>query len=242
MAEKPSILALIPARGGSKGIPRKNIRSLAGKPLLAYSCECALASNLITRTIVSTDCPRIAEVARQHHVEVPFMRPPELARDDSPTSDVIRHLLNWIKDREEVQPEVVVLLQPTAPLRCSQDVDQAIRELLATNADSVVSVCAVSQHFHPEWQFDVRDGWLQPYSAADFGQIPTRRQMLRSTFVRNGAIYAFRSQALQFTGSFYGRRCRAFQMPVERSVNIDTLQDWHRAEAYLTQPKPRHAA
>ena len=123
MQDHPSVLALIPARGKSKGIPRKNIRLLAGKPLLQYSCECAQASRFITRTIVSTDCPEIAQVALRLNVEVPFLRPAEFATDESPTADVIQHTLAWLEDNENQQPDVVVLLQPTAPFRTATDVD-----------------------------------------------------------------------------------------------------------------------
>lgn len=242
MTTKPSVLALIPARGGSKGVPRKNIRKLAGKPLLHYSCECALGSQRVTRTIVSTDCEQIATAARLGGVEVPFLRPAELARDDSPTHNVIVHAVEWLGHHEGVVPEIVVLLQPTAPLRRSSDVDAALERLQASDADSVVSVCPVEAHFHPEWQFKVQGDSLQTYTGIPVGDIPPRRQLLEPTYVRNGAIYAFRTDAFLAKQSIYGDRCLAFVMPRERSVNIDTLSDWNSAETYLQTYAVSHEA
>jgi CMP-N-acetylneuraminic acid synthetase len=233
MSTQASVLALIPARAGSKGVPGKNTRALAGKPLLHYSCRCALESDQVTRTIVSTDCEQIAATARSGGAETPFLRPPELARDDSPTHDVIVHTLQWLECHEGAIPDVVVLLQPTAPLRHSSDVDAALERLLASDADSVVSVCPVEAHFHPEWQFTVQGDTLQTYSGIPVGNIPPRRQLLEPTYVRNGAIYAFRTDSFFAKKSIYGDRCLAFEMPRDRSVNIDTLSDWKSAEIYL---------
>jgi CMP-N-acetylneuraminic acid synthetase len=233
MQEPLSILALIPARAGSKGIPGKNTRLLAGKPLLEYSCACALESRRVTRTIVSTDCPQIARLARAAGVEAPFLRPAELARDDSPTLDVIIHALEWLQRGEQWKADLVVLLQPTAPLRRASDVDAALDRLVASGADSMVSVCRVDAHFHPEWQFTIQAGELRTFTGAPAGRIPPRRQLLRPTYVRNGAIYAFRTPSFLAGRSIYGHRCLPFEMPRERSVNIDTPADWTSAEAYL---------
>jgi CMP-N,N'-diacetyllegionaminic acid synthase len=242
MLEQPSVLALIPARAGSKGVPGKNIRSLAGKPLLHYSCDCAMGSRSITRTIVSTDCERIAMAARASGAETPFLRPAELARDDSPTLDVIAHTLEWLDRREQWTPDVVVLLQPTAPLRHSSDVDAALDRLLASDADSVVSVCPVETHFHPQWQFTIQEDLLQTHAGTPVGEIPPRRQLLDQTYVRNGAIYGFRTESFLTTKSIYGNQCLAFVMPQDRSVNIDTLADWKSAETYLQTLAAAHEA
>ena len=242
MQKQPSVLALIPARAGSKGIPGKNVRILAGKPLLHYSCECALGSRWVARTIVSTDCEQIAAVARLGGAETPFLRPAELARDDSPTLGVITHTLEWLDRQERWIPEVVVLLQPTAPLRRSSDVDAALDRLLASDADSVVSVSPVESHFHPRWQFTIQENLLQTYAGPAVAEIPPRRQLLDQTYVRNGAVYAFLTSSFLAGKSIYGNRCLAFEMPRERSVNIDSACDWNSAEIYLQTLEAVHEA
>ncbi len=234
-----SILALIPARGGSKGVPRKNIRPLAGKPLIHYACDSALGSRYVGRTLVSTDCPEIAAAARAGGAEAPFLRPQQFARDDSPTLDVVRHALSWLEEHGQALPEVIVLLQPTAPLRRAADVDAALERLLQSEADAIVSVRAVEPHYNPHWQFTVEEGQLRVFTGESLADLIPRRQALTRTYVRNGAVYAFRRRCLEETGSIYGRRCLAYEMPVERSLNIDTLDDWRAAEEYFRQ---MHAA
>ncbi|MBW3596636.1 MAG: acylneuraminate cytidylyltransferase family protein [Planctomycetes bacterium] len=232
---RPRILGLIPARSGSKGVPNKNIRLLGGQPLLHYACQCGLESHHITRTIVSTDCPEIARVARSAGAETPFLRPKDLARDDSPTLDLVRHALDWLEQHEGESPEIVVLLQPTAPLRRAEHVDEALEKLLAADADSVVSVRAVESHFHPRWQFTIEGGELHVYTGEPLVELVPRRQLLSPTYVRNGAIYAFRPRSLEATGSIYGRRCLAYEMSAELSLNIDTLDDWREAAAHFAR-------
>ena len=238
MNDTSGVLAIIPARAGSKGVLGKNIRLLNGKPLLLYSCECVTQSRRVTRAVLSTDCSRMASLARESGVEVPFQRPAELARDNSPTLGVILHALNWFQESRDWQPDIVVLLQPTAPLRVAADVDQAIDQLVNSNADSVVSVCRVAAHFHPEWQFTITNGQLQTWKGMPVASVPTRRQLLSPTYERNGAVYAFRTRALRETGSIYGRHCLAFEMPAERSINIDSMDDWRKAEKSLSLVDP----
>ena len=233
MQAHPHVLALIPARGGSKGVPRKNIRLLGGKPLVAHSCECARDSRYVARIVLSTDCPEIAEAGRKAGADVPFMRPESLAQDQSPTLGVIEHALTWLRDHESYRPEIIVLLQPTTPLRQAADVDQALERLLDRKADSVVSVCRVASHYHPEWQFTQEEGWLRTMRGESPAAVPTRRQLLNPTYIRNGAIYAFRESVVWSTKSIYGERCLAFEMPSDRSINIDSIEDWQAAEAAL---------
>jgi CMP-N-acetylneuraminic acid synthetase len=243
MSKSPDILAVIPARAGSKGIPHKNVRLLAGKPLLEYSCACALNSQRITRTIVSTDCEQIARLARTLGVEVPFVRPRDLASDRSPMLPVVEHALTWLRTHEHYEPEIVVLLQPTAPLRQAADVDAALERLQSGGADGIVSVRAVETHFHPDWQFTVRNGRLQTYTGTPCSRIVTRRQLLDRTYIRNGAIYAVWTRSFFQHQSLYGEHCMAFEMPPERSVNIDTLSDLKAAEAFLrSEARQRPAA
>lgn len=227
------VLGLIPARGGSKGIPEKNLRLLAGRPLIEYTCRAALGSRSLDRIIVSTDCPRIAEVARGVGTEVPFLRPAHLAGDRTPMVDVVRHALGWLAARERFCPEMVVLLQPTAPLRGVGHIDEAVALLRAGGGRSVVSVTRLPAHYHPAWQFVVRGGQLDTFTGTPLAQLASRRQDLSPTYTRNGAVYGFYPRVLEATGSLYGTRCLAYVMPAEVSVNIDTMADWERAETLL---------
>lgn len=149
-----AMLALVPARGGSKGVPGKNIRPLAGKPLISYTINAALRSEYQLRVVVSTDDVRIAEVSRAAGAEVPFLRPQELALDETPTLSVVQDALHWLKEHEAYEPEIVVLLQPTSPLRTAQHIDEGIRLLLETGADSVISVCEAEHSPYWMWRVD----------------------------------------------------------------------------------------
>ena len=236
------VLAIIPARGGSKGIPGKNIRTLNGRPLIEYTCDAALQSRLINHAIVSTDCSEISQVARRAGVDVPFVRPSELASDQSPTIDVIRHALTWMQEHRDYRHDIIVLLQPTAPLRTASHVDEALAALIREDADAVVSVTPVPAHHHPDWQFRIHGSELRPWSGGRFVDIPTRRQALTASYTRNGAIYAFRRDAVEMNGSIYGSYCVPYVMPNELSVNIDTEDDWRLAENYLLGQGVRDAA
>lgn len=230
---KHEILGLIPARGGSKGIPRKNVRRLLGKPLIHYTCDAARGSRLLSRTIVSTECPEIAEAAANAGVEVPFLRPPALASDTAPMIDVIRHALDWLRLSANKRPDIVVLLQPTAPLRQSCHIDAALELLLTGDYDSVVSVAPVPRHYNPHWQFVEQHGRLRVFTGEPLSQIVTRRQDLGTTYTRNGAVYGFRPDALDEHDSIYGARCAAYIMPAECSINLDTMDDWRELETQL---------
>lgn len=227
-----AVVGIIPARAGSKGVPDKNLRLLAGKSLLARACASARAARSLDRIIVSTEDAHIADAARQAGAEVPFLRPPDLAADDTPMLAVIRHALGSLAELG-VAVEIVVLLQPTSPFRTSDDIDEAVGLLRTHTADSVVSVVALDPAAHPEWQFRIEDGELRRYMGAPFSALPTRRQELGSTYVRNGVVYAFRAMNVARGGSLYGERVLALVMPADRSVNIDSWEDWRRAEAVL---------
>lgn len=214
-----NVLGIIPARGGSKGVPGKNIAILNGLPVIAYSIRSANASRL-ARTIVSTDSEDIARLSRSNGGDVPFMRPPELAKDDTPTLPVLLHAL----EATGTTPDAVMILQPTSPFRTAADIDAAI-DLLEKNptADSVISVVPVGDH-HPARMKMIRDGELidPPFSEAVEGQ---RRQDLAQLYLRNGAIYLTRTRVLREQKSLKGNRCLAYIMPEERSLNIDTPYD-----------------
>ncbi|MEO1750163.1 acylneuraminate cytidylyltransferase family protein [Thiofaba sp. EF100] len=229
-ADRPNILALIPARGGSKGLPGKNILPLAGKPLIQWSIEAAHGSRFMTRVVVSSDDPAILAVARAAGAETPFVRPAELAQDDTPSMDVVLHALDQL-------PPVdwVVLLQPTSPLRSAEDIDQAIARCLETGAPACVSVS--ESPALPWWMFRVdATGRLVPF--LDAAQRPQRRQEAPTLYTLNGAVYVARVEWLRKTRSFLSEETVAHVMPAERSVDIDTALDFRLAECLLAaQPE-----
>lgn len=221
------VLAIIPARGGSKGIPGKNLRSLAGKPLLARAIECALDAGIFSQVLVTTDSEEIAQAARRFGAEAPFLRPPELARDDSPMLPVLIHALAFVKGQGK-EPEVIVLLQPTAPFRRSKDVAAAVAILVARpETDSVVSVEKIPDHYSPHYAMRVEGERLTPFLAE--GARVTRRQDAPPAYTRNGQFYVTRRQTLLEQNSIYGNNCLPF-ITTHRAVNLDTLEDWAEAE------------
>jgi CMP-N-acetylneuraminic acid synthetase len=225
------IIAIIPARGGSKGIPRKNVRLLNGKPLIAYSIEMALKSRHINRVIVSTEDQEIAEISKKYGAEV-IIRPKELARDDSPTIDVVFHILDFL-EKEGYKPDVVVLLQPTSPLRNAEDIDNAVKLFLSNNCDSVVSVCEVEHS--PFWSFKIENGYLKPIFEENY--IKMRRQDLPNVYVPNGALYVSTPATLRKYKSFYCPKTIPYVMPLERSIDIDNEIDLMLAELILKKYK-----
>ena len=226
-------LGIIPARGGSKGVPRKNIRQVAGRPLIAYTINAARASRYLSASVVTTDDLQIAQISEALGCQV-IMRPSELAADETPMFPVMMHVLDTLSAQDE-KYDSVVLLQPTAPLRTGEDIDTCLEILETSGADSVISVAPVPGHYHPDWQFLIEDGKLVLYSGAPLGQIVPRRQSLSLTFTRNGAIYACRTEVLYKHGMFYSADVRAYVMPPEHSINIDSELDLLLAEALLTQ-------
>ena len=231
------VLGLVPARGGSKGVPRKNIRELCGKPLLQYTAEAALAARRLSEVVLSTDDAEIAEVGRRCGLRVPFMRPPELAADEAPTLPVIQHALRWMEAEEGARFDAVCLLQPTNPLRQAAEIDACIELLEQRDADSVVTVLPVPAEFNPHWvYFGDAEGRLR-LSTGEESPIP-RRQALPAAFHRDGSIYVTRRDVLLEGNSLYGRRVVGHLADPRRSVNIDTPADWLRAEELLGAEAP----
>jgi len=220
------VLGVIPARGGSKAIPRKNIVELGGRPLIDWSLKVAKRSQL-HRTIVSTDDPEIRDLAVKLGGDVPFLRPAEFATDHAETIDVVLHAMSAVED----EYDAVMTLQPTSPFRVVDDIDTCIR-LLAENptADSVISVVAVGGH-HPARMKYLEDGVLIDPTFCEARENQPRQE-LRPMFIRNGAIYFTRSRTLR-ERSFKGKSSLGYEMPVERSVNIDELHDLRFAESLL---------
>lgn len=241
MPPKTRILGLIPARGASKGLPGKNVRLLAGKPLIAHTVDAARGSRHLDRIILSTDSPAVMSVCAG--VEIPFRRPSPLASDDATTSSVITHLIEWLQKEREPMPEIIVLLQPTAPLRSADDIDDCLDRLLDSGRESIVSVCEAPRHHHPSWQFRMDpSGALATCDGTPLSEITPRRQLLSPTYLRNGAVYAFRTSLFLRTGSFYSENTLGYVMPLERSVNIDTMDDWRAAERCVAGPTPLQPA
>lgn len=226
MIAEQKVLAVISARGGSKGVPRKNIREVAGRPLLAWSVLAALASRYVDRTIVSSDDDEIIAAARDCGAEVPFKRPPELARDDTPGVEPVLHALRVLSGFG-----IVVLLQPTSPLRTADDIDSCIEQLAASDADACVSVCEAECHPYLAYE-RLADGRLQSFFAEkSVGDM--RRQDFPVAFRLNGAVYAARAAQLIRTRTFIGAHTVGYRMPAARSLDIDTFEDLALADAAL---------
>lgn len=223
-----TVLGIITARGGSKGVPRKNIKDLGGKPLIAWTIEAAKESGVFSRIILSTDDEEIAEVGKKYGAEIPFMRPSELAQDTTPTLPVLIHAVNWLKENDNFYPDYTVILQPTAPFRQGWHLREAVELLESSGADSVVSVCEVPGDFNPHWQFQLdEEGRLKIFTGEELKNIIRRRQDLPKTYFRNGAIYAFRTDLLfSDDPNFYGDDSRPYVMENKYNININTPEDF----------------
>lgn len=232
-------LGVIPARGGSKGIPGKNTRELWGKPLIAHTIEAARGARRLDRVIVTTDDPGIAEVARAWGGDAPFLRPAELGRDDTPTLPVLRHAVGFVEGEEGPGAYgAVVLLQPTAPGRTSEDIDACLDLWERTGADTVFSALEIPAEHHPDWAFVETGGevggggcgavWLR--TATGSGEPPPRRQALRRAWHREGSIYVVGRDTLMEGNTLYGARMAAYPMDPRRSVDLNDPIDWERAE------------
>jgi CMP-N,N'-diacetyllegionaminic acid synthase len=225
------IVGLVPARGGSKGIPRKCITPCAGRPLLEYTCLAALGARRLEATFLSTDDEEIARVGRAAGLQVPFMRPPALAQDDTPMIPVLKHALREIENRFG-KIDGLLLLQPTSPLRESQHIDEAIALFESSQAETVVSVQELPHHFSPVSALTKdSQGWVSPY--LDNTTAPLRRQDKPKLLARNGpSILIIKPSRLE-TGTLYGPRTMGYLMPKPASIDIDDAEDLVIAEALL---------
>ncbi len=224
-------LGVVPARGGSKGIPRKNLAALAGRPLLAYTADAARASGRLARVVLSTDSPEIAAAGEALGLDVPFMRPAGLSADDTPMLPVLQHALETLA-AAGFDADVVVLLQPTSPLRRAEHIDAAIALLESSGADSVVSVVEVPHQYHPLSVMTIEGGRLQPMSGRP---TVTRRQDKPRVYARNGpAVLAVRSTVLR-AGSLYGSETCPLVMPPRESLDIDDPWDLELAGLILSK-------
>lgn len=223
------ILAIIPARGDSKGIPQKNIKKLAGKPLISYTIETAQKSKYISRIVVSTDNPTIAEVSKKYGVEVPSLRPVKLSQDDTPMVKVILHVLNTLKEKEKYIPDIVVLLQPTSPLRRTKTIDDGIKYFLMNNKKPMISITKVKQN--PYWMKILGNGYLYPLLR---NKNPFyRRQDFPDIYIPNGCLYICSTQDLKNGDPFNNDEIVGFIMGRQESVDIDEQEDLILAEYYI---------
>jgi len=225
------VLGLIPARGASKGVPRKNIRELCGKPLLAYTAESSLSATRLSRVVLSTEDEEIARVGLSLGLDVPFMRPTELANDDTPTFPVVLHAIRELEMSGD-RFDAVCLLQPTNPLRKANDIDKCIELLERTGADSVFTVRRVPDEYNPKWVYWRETDDRMRLSTGEILPIP-RRQELPPAYHRDGSVYLTRCCALHSFGNLYGSDARGYEIVGTDHVNIDTFGDWAVATSLL---------
>ncbi len=231
MIHKPKILAIIPARGGSKGIPGKNIKLLGGKPLLEYTVDSARESRLLSRVILSSDDEAIISLAKSIGLEVPFVRPAHLATDLSGSLELVQHALTFFKDNGALF-DAVCLLQPTTPFREKGSIDAAIQRFIDKEVDSLVSVREVPAEFNPHWVFEADEtGCL--HIATGEKEIIKRRQELPVAYFRDGSIYLTKTEVILKQESLYGDTIGYIISKNKQFVNLDTPEDWERAEWIL---------
>lgn len=229
------ILGIIPARGGSKGIPGKNIKPLRGRPLLAYTVDAVQASSRLEKVILSTDDPKIREIGMELGVEAPFLRPQNLSDDAAPAIGYLSHALSWMLENGQ-HFDAVCILQPTTPFRSLALIDQAAEKFIDSGADCLFTAVPVPSDYNPHWVFEARnDGMLKIATGEE--KLITRRQELPPCYIRDGALYFTKSEVILSRGSIYGDKIAYFENSSEYYVNLDTMEDWERAVAICDQLK-----
>ncbi|MGL4731447.1 MAG: cytidylyltransferase domain-containing protein [Clostridium sp.] len=230
MINGKKILAIIPARGGSKGVHKKNIKDLCGKPLIGYTIEAAQKSNYIDRIIVSTDDNEILEAVKKFNLEVPFIRPKELAKDDTSSMDVIMHTISWCENNFEYY-DYICLLQCTSPFRDSKQIDEAVEMLINQKSDSIVSIC--ESDVSPYWMKNLENGKIVDFVKDKNKYI--RRQDLPKVYKLNGAIYICEMEKLKDNKSWYTKNTLGYVMNSITSLDIDTFLDFKLAEVIIKE-------
>jgi len=235
MRDLRSCLAVIPARGGSKGIPRKNMKGFLGKPLIAWTIEMARESGAFDRLILSTEDDEIAQIGKAYGAMVPFHRPQALAEDATPTAPVVRHAVEWLIDHEDWTPEFVMVLEPTSPGRRAFHILEALTLLRTRDADSLASVCEVPHHYVPQKLVQLHaDGTLTGIEGTHLGHMIHRRQDLPKHFALNGLIFACRTELVLLNPpTLWGENVQAYVVDPKYSVDLDGPEDWAPAEAKL---------
>lgn len=231
MANSPYVFGIIPARGGSKGLPGKNLRVLGRLSLIGHAVASAREASCVTRFIVSTDSPAIADEARRHGAEVPFLRPAELATDEAGMLPVLQHAVRWLETAAGIRPDLIVTLQPTSPFRTGADIDRTIQKLLETGADSAQTVAEAA--YHPFFMSTLDVDRTVPLFPD--GHKFVRRQDAPPVYQPSGAVYVTRYHVLMEQERVVGEDNRAVVMAFEASVNIDTEWDFVLAELLLRE-------
>ncbi|WP_027633907.1 cytidylyltransferase domain-containing protein [Clostridium hydrogeniformans] len=225
------ILVIIPARAGSKGLYRKNTKNLNGNPLISYTIEAAKKSKYIDKTIVSTEDIEFAEISKRYGAEVPFLRPINLAQDDTPTIDVILHCIEYLRSEQEYIPDYICLMQCTSPFRDEKCLDEAIERLIEEDVDSIVSVC--ESETNPYWLKEIENGKLVDFISSK--NKATRRQDLPKVYKLNGAIYICKTDILIKNKSWYTENTIPYVMDNISSIDIDTILDFKFAEVVMKE-------
>jgi N-acylneuraminate cytidylyltransferase/CMP-N,N'-diacetyllegionaminic acid synthase len=236
MNKSNKILAIIPARGGSKGIPQKNIRLLNNKPLIAYTIEEAMKSKLVDRVIVSTENEEIYKISKQYGAELPFMRPVEFAQDSTPGIDPILHCIKWMEINENYVPDYVVCLQCTSPFRRAEQIDEALKRIIEEDADSLVSLREIEEN--PYWMKKLVNGKMQNF--LENIELISRRQELPPVYLLNGAIYIAKTESLLKNGNWYADNTIPYIMDKISSTDIDDILDFQFAEFLMKENINEH--
>ena len=226
------IFALIPARSGSKGIPGKNIKMLGGKPLISYTIQAGLKCSELADIIVSTNDEEIAQISKDAGASVPFLRPANLATDESPTIDTVIHAVHFLENQNEFY-DAICLLQPTCPFRSQEEISQAIRHFKDSGADSLMSVREVPHQYNPHWVFEHKPNSPYLRIATGESQIISRRQNLPKAYFRDGSVYIAKTQLIKAHHSLYGNKIAYFLNQQSIYLNLDTPSDWDRAEQLI---------
>jgi CMP-N,N'-diacetyllegionaminic acid synthase len=231
MINGKTVLAIIPARGGSKGLPGKNIRPICGKPLIAWSIEQSLSSTIIDRTIVSTDSAEIADVSKKYGADVPFVRPDDLSTDQASTMKVVEHAIQYIKNNDELEYDYIVLIEPTSPLRESDELDKMLRQLeeYSANFDSIISIGEVTEH--PSIMKRKVGFQLEPF-CSDL-VMETRRQDNTPAYFPYGVGYIVKVNVLLSEKTFYTKRCMYYEIKRYQNYEIDDFYDFVCVEAVM---------
>jgi len=229
-----NVLALIPARAGSKGIKFKNIQKINDKPLLAFSIDAAKKSKLVNRIIVSTDSQKIANIAKSFGAETPFLRPKKLATDKSPGIETIKHALNFLKNSESYEPDVVVILQPTSPIRSPKIIDKSIQMLKSTKVTSVITIMKIKTH--PYQSFWKKSGYLKPFLEKNSKYY--QRQKLPPLYFPTGSVYSFKLSTLKKFRTIYGPYVKPLEIKDDYfNIDIDTPFEFFLAQQILNNKK-----
>ncbi|MFT8348040.1 cytidylyltransferase domain-containing protein [Clostridium saccharoperbutylacetonicum] len=227
------VIAIIPARGGSKAIPRKNIKEINGKPLISYAINECKKSKYINRIIVSTEDEEISEISQKYGAEVPFLRPKELAEDSTPGIDPIIHCINWLRDNENYIPQYVCLLQCTSPFRKFNQINAAFEKLVSEDADSIVSVC--ESEISPYWMKKIQNGKMKNFLEDD--TFHARRQDVPKVYRLNGAIYIAKTDILLKNKNWYTENTLPYVMDRNSSIDIDDMIDFKFSEFLMKENK-----